>query len=97
MKPLLFTGCLLIATLPSLAAADGRRAPPPAASAESAMTLLPIAVDQTEPRSAATLRESLRQPYGGVGESQPYRLSAQERQRMRDQLRAQSSRDDAKH
>lgn len=93
MKPFLFTGCLLIAVLPSLAAANGRRVPPPAAGADSAITLLPIAVDQTEPRSAATLRESLRQPYGGLGESQPYRLSSQERQRMRDQLRAQSSQD----
>lgn len=96
MKPFLFTGCLLLAVLPSLAAADGKRAPPQSSGADGGVSWLPVAVDNTEARSAASLRDSLRQSHGEAVDSQPYRLSSQERQRMRDQLRAQSQRESSK-
>jgi hypothetical protein len=97
MKPFQFTGCLLFALLPALAAADGKRPNLHSAETDAAVSWLPVAVDNTEARSAASLRDSLRQPHGELGGSQPYRLSTQERQRMRDQLRAQSPRESTRN
>lgn len=96
MKPFLFTGYLLLAVFPALAVADGKRVNAPPPEADAAVSWLPVAVDNTEARSAASLRDSLRQPQGDLADSQPYRLSTQERQRMRDQLRAQSTREPSK-
>ncbi len=53
--------------------------------------VMPISVDEGEPRSTMRLRDVLRQPFEDMDDnSKPYRLSAQERQRLREQLRGQS-------
>ena len=51
------------------------------------MSVLPIAADHADARSAASLRDSLRQPLDSV-DDKPYRMSSQERQRLREQLRS---------
>ena len=84
MKSSLSAGCLLLAVLPSLALAQGKRAHP--LPDDAPVNVLPIAVESTEARSAATLRDSLRQPFEDA-DNKPFRLSSQERQRMREQLR----------
>lgn len=53
------------------------------------MIALPLNAAETETRDAPRLRDTLRQPYGDDQESsKPYRLSAQERHRLREQLRS---------
>lgn len=53
-----------------------------------AMIALPMNAAEVEPREAPRLRDALRQPYTDDQEaSKPYRLSAQERHRLREQLR----------
>jgi len=50
--------------------------------------------DATLPRPSAPsmkLRDSLRQPLTGAEASKPFRLSPEERQRLREQLRGQTS------
>lgn len=87
MKFYLPAGCVLLALLPSLALADGKRGQRQADDAT--VSVLPIAVDSTEARSAVSLRDSLRQSFDGT-DNKPYRMSSQERQRMREQLRSHS-------
>lgn len=48
------------------------------------------ATEHIEARNATPLRESLRQSWV-ESDDKPYRLSSEERHRMREQLRAQSS------
>ncbi len=84
MKPYLSAGCLLLAVLPTLGLAQGKRAHP--LPEDAPVSVLPIAVDNAEARSAASLRDSLRQPFDDA-DNKPFRLSSQERQRMREQLR----------
>lgn len=51
--------------------------------------VLPISVDGNESRNPMHLRDALRQPFDGMNDPfKPYRLSAEERQRMREQLRS---------
>jgi hypothetical protein len=58
---------------------------------EAAAVVMPISIDGNESRTLH-LRDALRQPYDSVDDPfKPYRLSAEERQRMREQLRSQSS------
>lgn len=84
MKPYLSAGCLLLVALPTLGLAQGKRAHP--LPDDAPVSVLPIAVESTEARSAASLRDSLRQPFDDA-DNKPFRLSSQERQRMREQLR----------
>ena len=84
MKPYLSAGCLLLVALPTLGLAQGKRAHP--LPDDAAVSVLPIAAESTEARSAATLRDSLRQPFDDA-DNKPFRLSSEERQRMREQLR----------
>lgn len=84
MKPYLSAGCLLLAVLPTLVLAQGKRAHP--LPDDAPVTVLPISIDNAESRSASTLRDSLRQPFDDA-DNKPYRLSSEERQRMREQLR----------
>lgn len=75
-------------------AADNRIHPLPS---DAPPMLLPVTADLAEPRSATRLRDALRQPHDDVEEDiKPYRMSVQERQRMREQLRSQSAPDRAK-
>lgn len=57
--------------------------------------VLPVTVDPSEPRSTSSLRDTLRQPFDEL-ERKPFRLSSEERQRMREQLRSQPFQDSAK-
>lgn len=84
MKPYLSAGCLLFVALPSLALAQGKRTHP--LPEDAPVSVLPIAADNAEARSAASLRDTLRQPFDDA-DNKPFRLSSQERQRMREQLR----------
>lgn len=73
---------------PSLSgAADNRVHPLPS---DDMGSVLPITADTVEPRSAIRLRDTLRQPYDDLDVDKPYRMSLQERQRLREQLRSQS-------
>jgi hypothetical protein len=84
MKPYLPAGCLLLVALPTLGLAQGKRNHP--LPDDVPVSVLPIAAENAEARSAASLRDSLRQPFDDA-DNKPYRLSSQERQRMREQLR----------
>ncbi|MDO9148106.1 MAG: hypothetical protein Q7U52_10645 [Hydrogenophaga sp.] len=58
---------------------------------DASVVVVPTSIDD-EPRTALRLRELLRQPFDRVEDPfEPYRLSVEERQRMREQLRSQSS------
>lgn len=67
-------------TLPT--SGDASHSVPPVASGH--------VVEQAEQRPVVPLRDSLRQSWSDTGDK-PYRLSSEERQRMREQLRAQSA------
>lgn len=58
--------------------------------------VMQISIEDDDSRSAPKLRDVLRQPYGElqVTNNQPYRLSAEERHRMREQLRGQLAQHD---
>ena len=94
MKPYLSAGFLLLFWAPSLSgAADNRVHPLPS---DELGSVLPITADTAEPRSAIRLRDALRQPYDDLDDDKPYRMSLQERQRLREQLRSQSLYDQRK-
>ena len=58
----------------------------------SAAAVMPISIDGSQPRNPLRLREVLRQPFDSMDDPyEPYRLSPEERQRMREQLRSQRS------
>ncbi len=61
-------------------------------SAEAPSQILPISAPDDELRGPLRLRDVLRQPYGDMQEpsSKPYRLSPEERHRLREQLRGPS-------
>lgn len=65
---------------------------PPLPSNSSVM-VMPISVDESEPRGGGMrLRDVLRQPFDDMEDTaKPYRLSVEERQRLREQLRGQSN------
>ena len=65
---------------------DGRTA------SDEPATVMPISIDGNEPRAGLRLRDTLRQPFDDMDDGgKPYRLSEQERQRLREQLRWQPS------
>lgn len=75
---------------PAWALASDER--PIAVSTESAMVVVPISMVEPETRSTVRLRESLRQPNDDeIEQNKPYRLSAEERVRLREQLRGDIS------
>jgi hypothetical protein len=90
MKTYLPVGLILLA-LGSAHAGPGDRRTQPLPSNGSVM-VMPISVDESEPRGGGMrLREVLRQPFDDMEDNaKPYRLSVEERQRLREQLRGQS-------
>jgi len=95
MKPNLSAGVFLLMLAPALGWAGDIRVHPLPSNAPA--TLLPITADTAEPRTAVRLRDALRQPHDDVeDDNKPYRMSVQERQRMREQLRSQSLYDPTK-
>jgi hypothetical protein len=80
-----------LAGLPLLAMAQAAQGGVPASSVEAPVLVMPIAVQDEEHRNALRLRDVLRQPYEDMQEqgSKPYRLTPQERERLREQLRSQ--------
>ena len=78
-------------------AADPIAVSPPSETPPSTVLLPLVAVEPAEPRSNTSLRSVLRQPFDDFKEdSKPYRLSVQERQRLREQLSGQSPYDPIK-
>ena len=77
--------CLLLLGPAWALAADERAIEVPT---ETAMSVVPISMVESETRTTVRLRESLRQPYDDELESnKPCRLSVEERIRLREQLR----------
>lgn len=87
--PLLITYALLALGPVGVHANGAAKHPLPADVGPNALKVLPVGIDQSEPRSASSLRESLRQRTEDA-EFKPYRLSVEERLRMREQLRSQA-------
>ena len=89
MKSFLTSATLLSVFSPLMAAQDGLRLHPIPPDAPPAV--LPISVgDSNEVRGPIRLRDALRQPFDDMDDtSKPYRLSVEERQRLREQLREQ--------
>lgn len=81
----------LLACLSPLAMAQKADARPQAGHLEAPLLVLPISMQDDEPRGPARLRDVLRQPYADtqVSGSRPYRLTPEERHRLREQLRSQ--------
>lgn len=60
------------------------------APGHDAAAVMPISIDSGEPRAPTRLRDALRQPFDDMDEgAKPFRLSVEERQRLREQLREQ--------
>lgn len=84
---------LLLATLgPAVAAPGDQRAH--ALVVGSPVVVMPIAAEEADPRTTVRLRDALRQPFDDMDDTRkPYRLSQEERQRLREQLRDQPYQD----
>ena len=63
--------------------------------ANTSVMVMPISVDENEPRGGSMrLRDVLRQPFDDIDDNaKPYRLSVEERHRLREQLRGQPNRE----
>ncbi len=87
MKPLYSASGLLLVLSPLVSwAADPSAVPVPAEKPSTALVPLSTA-EASEARSNTSLRNVLRQPFDDFKEEgKPYRLSVQERQRLREQL-----------
>ena len=86
MKSLSIGIAALLASASVLANADHAREEREAVPA--AAGVMPISIDGGEPRAPMRLRDALRQPFDDVEEgAKPYRLTVEERQRLREQLR----------
>ncbi|AOF86683.1 hypothetical protein BSY239_1970 [Hydrogenophaga sp. RAC07] len=80
---------LILLTFGSAHAGPGDQRTHPMPSNATVM-VMPISVDEGEPRHAMRLRDVLRQPFDDMEDNgKPYRLSVEERQRLREQLRGQ--------
>ena len=89
MKTYLPMGLLMLVLGSVHAGPDDQRNPPLPSNA--AVMVMPISVDEGEPRAGMRLRDVLRQPFDDMEDNaKPYRLSVEERQRLREQLRGQS-------
>jgi hypothetical protein len=70
--------------------ADPERLREPVLAASDTATVVPISIDVGEGRAPMRLRDALRQPFDDMEDGgKPFRLSAEERQRLREQLRLQ--------
>lgn len=80
---------LLLCALANAQTPDNGRSQAGAVAAPS--LVLPISIQDDDHSSAQRLRDALRQPLDGIQEldSKPYRLSPDERHRLREQLRSQ--------
>lgn len=90
MKSYLTSALLLSTFSPLLATQDGHRVHP--VPTDAPVVVLPISVGGgDEVRGGPMrLRDALRQPFDDMDDgSKPYRLSVEERQRLREQLRDQ--------
>ena len=89
MKSYLPSGLLLMALGSAYAGPEDHRVHP-APMADTPVAALPITADENDPRGSMRLRDALRRPFDDMDESRkPYRLSVEERQRLREQLRDQ--------
>jgi hypothetical protein len=89
MKTCLMGGMFLLAMGTAMAEPDELRVQ--AAVTDAPVMVLPVSIQEEEPHSQPRLRDVLRQPYDDIQalNNQPYRLSVEERHRMREQLRSQ--------
>jgi hypothetical protein len=86
MKPIILLSLGWVALSAAWAGPERARADVPSMAPPS--TIVPIVTDRGEARGGVRLREVLRQPFdASTGPGQPYRLSDEERQRLREQLR----------
>jgi len=77
---------------PTLALAQDPRTDVEAAEAASGNFMVSsMSVEDLHPRPYTALRDLLRQPPDKMPSKQPYRLSPEERQRLREQLRQQAA------
>lgn len=89
-KTLLIAACVLCGLSQNVCAQDRRHQPAPFELPHAAAPAAAgHAADPSEARGSIPLRESLRQSWL-ESEDRPYRLSSEERHRMREQLRAQA-------
>jgi hypothetical protein len=85
---------LLLMTMGSAFAGPGDQRPHPMPTDAPSVAAMPMVVDEGDPRSTMRLRDALRQPFDDMDDSRkPYRLSVEERQRLREQLRDQPHHD----
>ncbi len=95
MKMYISGGLLLLALGQTQVIAGDNRKPFP--SNEPPVSLLPISMDDNEPRAPLKLRDVFRHPLDEQDDlSKPYRLTVEERHRLREQLRSQASNDPKK-
>jgi len=89
MKTYLPLGLIML-TLGTAHGAPGDQRAHPMPTNASVM-VMPISVDEGESRNVLRLRDVLRQPFDDMEDNaKPYRLSVEERLRLREQLRGQS-------
>ncbi|MDR7092519.1 hypothetical protein J2X09_000242 [Hydrogenophaga laconesensis] len=92
MKSCLSSGLLLLSLGSVVAAPEDQRVHP--MPSDTPVAVLPVSADGGDPRSTMRLRDALRQPFDDMDDSRkPYRLSVEERQRLREQLRDQPHHD----
>ncbi len=99
MKTHWTVGLLLCAATAAASAQTPDVARLQASAGDTPLLVLPISVQDDEHRGALRLRDVLRQPFEGVQEpssNKPYRLSVEERHRLREQLRSQSDAEPSK-
>lgn len=73
-----------------LAFANPERVREPTFAVSDAATVVPISIDAGEARVPLRLRDALRQPFDDMDDGgKPFRLSVEERHRLREQLRVQ--------
>ena len=83
-----WSGGLALCVWGSVQAAEPVRVP--AAAPEGSAMAIPVVMDEAGPKTPPRLRDLLRQSSeGSSNNAQPYRLSPEERQRLREQLRQQ--------
>jgi hypothetical protein len=89
MKTSLMGGIFLLAM--GSAAADSEELRVQAVVSDAPVMVMPVSIQDEEPHVPVKLRDILRQPYDDIQalNNQPYRLSVEERHRMREQLRGQ--------
>ena len=86
----IWMGSLAVLTAGLSLANTHRPQDPRGSSDDAGAVVVPISIDGGEPRAPQRLRDALRQPFDDMDDgAKPYRLSVEERQRLREQLRVQ--------